>query len=275
MAGVLFLVATPIGNLADITLRAKQTLSEVDLIACEDTRHTLGLLTHLGIQKRLISYHKHNEKQSAQKLLLLLAEGKRIALVSDAGMPGISDPGAYLVSEARRAGIEVVVIPGASAVTAAVALSGIDEGGFVFLGFLQGTEKEKSQRLSRYAAEPMPLVIYSAPHDIKKELALAAQVLGSREALIIKEMTKVYEAVIQGVLGEIEPKEEKGEFVLIISGCKQERTISDKAIIAELDFLLGFGLSKRDASTIAAQHLGIPRKRAYDLCLAKLSQQLD
>ena len=269
MAGVLYLVATPIGNLADITKRAKQTLAQVDLIACEDTRHTLGLLNHLGIQKQLLSYHKHNEKQSSYQILSLLAEGKSIALVSDAGMPCISDPGAYLVSQARAAGAQVTIIPGASAVVSAVALAGIEADGFVFLGFLKGSEKQKRDRLAYYLTEPMPLVIYSAPHDVKKELALLAQTLGAREVFIIKEITKVYEKVAVGILGEVGPEEEKGEFVLVISGYEQQELVGDKDIIEELTFLLSFGLSKRDASAITSRYLQISKKRVYDLCLAK------
>lgn len=268
MQGILYLVATPIGNLADITLRAKDILVNVDVIACEDTRHTLGLLNHLGIRRPLISYHKHNEKAVAVKIISLLAEGKSVALVSDAGMPCISDPGAYLVTQAREAGIDIKVIPGASAVISGAALSGAVESGFVFLGFLQGTKTKKRERLAEYASEQLPLIVYSAPHDIKEELQLAYEVFGKRQVWVIKEMTKIYEGVIVGLLGEVELQNEKGEFVLVMQGAEGRKEYSADMIAGELDILLDMGISKRDATAIVARYLGISKKRVYDIGLA-------
>jgi 16S rRNA (cytidine1402-2'-O)-methyltransferase len=181
-------------------------------------------------------------------------------------MPCISDPGAVVVSLARQAGIRITAIPGASAAVTAIALSGMEADGFVFLGFLYGTDSQKKNRLAQYAKERLPLVIYSAPHDIKEELKLASEILGKRKICIIKEMTKIYESVDCGILGELQAQNEKGEFVLIIEGFSEEQVCTDEDIIKELTELLQMGVSKKDASAIAARHLNVAKKRAYDLC---------
>ena len=238
MSGKLFLVATPIGNLDDITQRAISTLKCVDYIACEDTRRTLGLLSHLGIQKPLFSYHMHNEIEMKNKITDYINSNLNVALVTDAGMPCISDPGAKLVSALRKLDIDITVIPGASAVVSAVALAGVDSPGFIFLGFLKGRSKEKEGRLRLYEFADVPLVIYSAPHDIKSDIEFIYKIYGDRKIWVIKEITKIYERVYQGYLSNIDIDNTKGEFVLIIDSSNKENAVSDKEKKMELDNLI-------------------------------------
>jgi 16S rRNA (cytidine1402-2'-O)-methyltransferase len=232
MLGKLYLVATPIGNLEDITLRALKILKEVDLIAAEDTRHTLGLLNHFEISKPLISYYKETEKAKSPILIEKLKEGKNIAIVSDAGTPGISDPGEEVVKEAIKEGIEVVPIPGACAFVNALIASGMDTKEFSFIGFLSANKKERKDKLEEVKYETRTLIFYEAPHKLKASLESMYEVLGDRNIVLARELTKLHEEFIRGKLSTILEQigEIRGEFVVLIEGnsiSKQQKEITD------------------------------------------------
>lgn len=221
--GILYVVATPIGNLQDITLRALDTLKSVDAIAAEDTRHTSGLLSHFGISKKLIAVHEHNERQSAEKLLAQLNAGDNIALVTDAGTPGISDPGAVVVDLVREAGIKVTPIPGASAVIAALSASGIAQNGFLFHGFLPASGAARRKTLEALKTQAVTLVFYEAPHRILECIADLSLVLGAeRRITFARELTKTFETIYSCSLGNAEAwlnadaNQQRGEFVLLV-----------------------------------------------------------
>lgn len=221
--GILYVVATPIGNLQDITLRALDTLKAVDAIAAEDTRHTSGLLSHFGISKKLIAVHEHNEHQSAEKLLSQLNAGDSIALVTDAGTPGISDPGAVVVDFVRKAGVKVVPVPGVSAVIAALSASGIVQNGFMFHGFLPASGAARRKVLEALKTQTVTLVIYEAPHRIVDSIADMCAVLGGeRRITFARELTKTFETIYSCNLSdavawlEADLNQQRGEFVLLI-----------------------------------------------------------
>lgn len=221
--GILYVVATPIGNLGDITLRALEVLKSVDAIAAEDTRHTAGLLSHFGISSKLIAVHEHNEHQSAEKLLLQLNAGQNIALVTDAGTPGISDPGAVVVDIVQQAGIKVVPVPGVSAVVAALSASGITQNGFVFHGFLPASGAARRKALDTLKAHSVTLVFYEAPHRIVESIVDMAAVLGAeRRITIARELTKTFETIHRCSLDEAQAwlesdtNQQRGEFVLLV-----------------------------------------------------------
>lgn len=221
--GLLYVVATPIGNLGDITLRALETLKMVDAIAAEDTRHTSGLLSHFGISKKLIAVHEHNEHQSAEKLLLQLQAGENIALVTDAGTPGISDPGAVVVNVVQKAGIKVVPIPGVSAVIAALSASGITQNGFLFHGFLPASGASRRKALEVLKTQTVTLVFYEAPHRIVESIVDMANVLGAeRRITFAREITKTFETIYICNLAdakawlEADTNQQRGEFVLLV-----------------------------------------------------------
>lgn len=222
-SGILYVVATPIGNLQDITLRALDILKNVDAIAAEDTRHTSGLLNHFGISKKLIAVHEHNEHQSAEKLLEKLNAGESIALVTDAGTPGISDPGAVVVDVLRKAGVKVVPVPGASAVIAALSASGIAQNGFLFYGFLPASGAARRKQLEALKIQTVTLVFYEAPHRILECVADLSQVLGKeRRITFAREVTKTFETFYSCQLGDAEAwlkadtNQQRGEFVLLL-----------------------------------------------------------
>jgi 16S rRNA (cytidine1402-2'-O)-methyltransferase len=218
MKGKLYIVATPIGNLSDITLRAIETLKSVDVIACEDTRHTLRLLNHLGIKKPLTSYHKFSKSVKTDSIIEYLLNDRNIALVSDAGTPAISDPGQLLVKRAIEAGVEVVAIPGASAVIAGLSASGLDTNEFVFIGFLPH-KKGRQTKIKEIATEKRTVVLYESPYRIKKLLVELEEACGDREIVVAREMTKLFETIYRGKISEIKGLiKEKGEFVVIIKG---------------------------------------------------------
>ena len=221
--GTLYVVATPIGNLGDITLRALETLKMVNAIAAEDTRHTTGLLSHFGIVNKLVAVHEHNERQSAEKLLTRLMAGENIALVTDAGTPGISDPGAVVVNFVRNAGVKVVPIPGVSAVIAALSASGITQNGFLFHGFLPASGAARRKTLEGLKAQTLTLVFYEAPHRIVESIIDMANVLGAeRRITFAREITKTFETIYSCDLGQAEawlknePNQQRGEFVLLV-----------------------------------------------------------
>ncbi|HQO15865.1 MAG TPA: 16S rRNA (cytidine(1402)-2'-O)-methyltransferase [Methylotenera sp.] len=239
MAGTLYVVATPIGNLGDITLRAIETLKTVDAIAAEDTRHTSGLLSHFGISKKLIAVHEHNEHQSAEKLLLQLQAGENIALVTDAGTPGISDPGAVVVDAVRNAGVKVVPIPGVSAVITALSASGIVQNGFLFHGFLPASGAARRKVLEALSSQTVTLVFYEAPHRIIESIVDMANVLGStRHITIARELTKTFETIHRCVLGEAQAwlekdaNQQRGEFVLLVEAAaiKEAEALPEEAL---------------------------------------------
>jgi 16S rRNA (cytidine1402-2'-O)-methyltransferase len=274
MPGTLYLVATPIGNLEDITLRALRILGEVDLIACEDTRHTRKLLSHYKISKPLVSYHEHNERERTGELIEKLLAGLNVALVSDAGMPLISDPGYPIVSEAARAGVAVVPIPGPSAGITALAASGLPTSEFVFAGFLPPRSARRKQRLKDFVATPSTIVFYEAPHRIKECIDDAREILGDRPAALARELTKIHEEIIRGRLSEIAARigerEPRGEYVLLIGG----RSLSEPAdettdegtgtirdqVRAVMD---AQGIDQKAALKHVAKHRGITRREAY------------
>lgn len=220
----LVIVPTPIGNLEDITLRALRELRAADVIACEDTRRTLRLLNHFDIKKELLSCHEHNERRRVDTICALLAEGKRVALVSDAGTPGLSDPGAAAAREAAARGFEVDVLPGANALLPALLLSGASMESFFFAGFLKGKSGEKRKKLEEISQLPDTLVFYVAPHRLTEELAFIASVLGDRRAALVREISKVHQETIRGTLLGIcdtMPQEKiRGEFVCVVEGAE-------------------------------------------------------
>jgi len=228
----LLVVATPIGNLGDITKRAEQALRQADVIAAEDTRVTRKLLSHLGISARLISCHKHNEKQCIEEILSLLEAGKGVALVSDAGTPLISDPGSSLVERVRQAGFPVIPIPGPCAVACALSAAGIGEGRFFFQGFLPAKGPERKKALKEMAGIEVPVVLYESPHRIKRTLEDIAEALGNREIFSAREMTKLHEEYgwhsVEGMLAELEGRGPRGEYTLIIMPEKAPLPSSDE-----------------------------------------------
>ena len=238
-SGILYVVATPIGNLQDISLRALDILKNVDAIAAEDTRHTSGLLNHFGISKKLIAVHEHNEHQSAEKLLIQLNAGESIALVTDAGTPGISDPGAVVVDLVRKAGVKVVPVPGASAVIAALSASGITQNGFLFHGFLPASGSARRRALESLKTQTVTLVFYEAPHRILECIADLSLVLGpDRRITFARELTKTFETFYSCNLGEAlawleaDTNQQRGEFVLLVEAPveKEAEAIPEDAV---------------------------------------------
>jgi len=236
MKGKLYLVATPIGNLDDITLRAINILKEVDLIAAEDTRHTLKLLNHLEISKPLISYYKQIEKTKSNVLIDKLLKGENIALVSDAGTPAISDPGEEIVKEAIENNIEIIPIPGACAAINALIGSGIDTREFIFIGFLPATKKEKKDKIENLKNIKQTLIIYEAPHKLLATLECLKELLGNRRIVLARELTKIHEEYIRGNLSQIIEKIEnpKGEFVIILEGNNKNEKDETKELLSNM-----------------------------------------
>lgn len=272
MAGTLYLVATPIGNLEDITYRAVRILREVKVVACEDTRHTRKLLNHYGINTRAISYHEHNERDRAAELLKLLETGADVAVVSDAGTPGISDPGFQLARLAIEAGVQVVPLPGPSALIAALIASGLPTDEFYFGGFLPARSGARRTRLAELRSIPATLLFYEAPHRIAAALRDAYEILGEREAVVARELTKMHEEIARGRLSELGERfssreHARGEMVLIIDRTmiENEKDAEDApASIAELvEKLESEGLDHRAALKKAARALGLSRDEAY------------
>ncbi len=268
MPGVLYLVATPIGNLQDITYRAVETLHRVDLIACEDTRHTRKLLTHYRISNRTVSYHEHNERERAEELLDRLAAGESVAVVTDAGTPGIADPGFRIAERAAASGIDVVAVPGATAFVAAAVVSGLPTDSIFFGGFLPSKKGERRRRLEEIADIPATIVFYETPHRIERALADCLEILGDRPAAMARELTKLHEEVIRGDLSEIAAASAadppRGEIVLVIGRGTQVSKPSGEATAAELFAeLTSAGAERKAAIKQVAKMLGIPKAEAY------------
>ena len=263
-AGKLHIVGTPIGNMGDITLRAIETLKAVDLVACEDTRRTLGLLTHFGIKKPLVSYYKPKEREGARRVLASLERGDDVALVTDAGMPCISDPGALLVKEAREMGYEVTSEPGPTAVATAMALSGILEPVFVFAGFLPSKRKDAEALLTRCDKAKGTIVLYSSPHSINDDLKLIYTLLGDRDVHIVRELTKVYESV-EKVSLPYETEEPKGEFVLLVEAKAENEEKPQGSLKEQLAAMIASGTDKKEAVKRVAKLNGVPKDMVYKL----------
>lgn len=278
MPGTLYLVATPIGNLADITFRAVKTLGAVDLIACEDTRHTRKLLNHYQIKTRTVSYHEHNERQRADELLKLLLDGQSVALVSDAGTPGLNDPGFRLVRLCAENGVRVSCLPGPAAAIAALTASGLPTDNFYFGGFLPAKKQARRAALSALRELPATLVFYEAPHRIAAALADAREVLGERAAVVARELTKLHEEIARGVLSELAaifsaPDKARGEMVLLIdrTPLDEENTPDSLAqrLAARVAELEREGFAPREALKRAARELSVKRDEAYRLLAAQ------
>lgn len=277
MAGTLYLVATPIGNLADITHRALQVLRDVDLIACEDTRHTRKLLQHYGIETKTISYHEHNEQQRAAELIELLKQGSDVAVVSDAGTPAISDPGFRLVRTAIENDVTIVPLPGPSALVTALVAAGLPTDEFFFGGFLPSRTGARRGRLDELRNVPGTLVFYEAPHRLAASLKDARDMLGEREAVVARELTKLHEEIRRGRLSELAEHystvEPRGEIVLLIDrkvldrlASQDSRTTSVSALVEQFE---AAGLDHRAALKKAARELQLSRAEAYRRLLAE------
>ncbi|MBM7583386.1 16S rRNA (cytidine1402-2'-O)-methyltransferase [Caldicoprobacter guelmensis] len=269
--GTLYICATPIGNLEDITLRALRILREVDYIAAEDTRHTLKLLNHYGISKPLISYHEHNQRESGEKIIELLMGGYSVALVSDSGMPGISDPGIPLVCLAREKGIPVTVLPGPSASITALVLSGMDTSRFVFEGFLPRGKKDREIRLEELKREQRTVILYEAPHRLVTTLKDMLDKLGNRKIAVVRELTKIHEEVLisnlEHMLQHFKEYPPKGEIVLILEGCVcqdvQDNEWEHISVQEHIRQYMAQGFNKKEAIKLVAKARGLPKNEVY------------
>lgn len=273
MSGRLLIVATPIGNLGDLSPRAAEALAGADLIACEDTRRTRRLLAHAGITGRpLLAVHDQNEGQRVPRVLGLLAQGRQVALVSDAGLPAVSDPGQHLVAEVIAAGYDVAVIPGPSAGVTALVGSGLPSARWVFEGFLPRKGAERSRRVAEVAAERRTVVLYEAPHRVRRTVdELAAACGPSRRVVLARELTKIHEEMWRGALADavthLAATEPRGEFTLVLEGAPEPLPADDDDIEEALRSRLQTGESRRSAVDAVAFELGLPRRRVYDVAL--------
>ena len=276
MAGKIYLVATPIGNLSDISMRAIETLKNVDIIACEDTRNTIRLLNHFEIKGHLTSYHEYNKIDKAYELCEKVKEGKNIAFVSDAGMPAISDPGYELVDIAYKEGLEVTVVPGASAVVSALAISGISSRRFAFEGFLPADKNDKKEILTELSQESRTLILYEAPHRLLKTLKELFEYMGNRNIAIVREITKLHEEVLRGKLADIIADYEsekiaiRGEYVLVIEGKsllekreERQKSFEEISIREHYEKYIAEGMDKKEAMKAVAKDRGIQKRDVY------------
>ena len=261
---MIYFVATPIGNLNDISLRALETLKNVQVIACEDTRTSKVLLDKFEIKNKLIiSYHKFNEQESSQNIIKLASEGKDIAIISDAGMPGISDPGNILAKKLVEAKIDFTVIPGASALTTALVLSGFDSRNFFFAGFLPEKKVEKDKLFSQISTLSSTLIFYVSSHNIKKDIQYLFEQLGNRKACLVKELTKVFETKYYFSLLSLPEIDERGEFVLIVEGNNESLDFDSMTIQEHVLFYVNLGFSKNDAIKKVAKERGKSKNEIY------------
>lgn len=275
MPGTLYLVATPIGNLSDISARAIETFKIVDVIACEDTRHTQKLLNHLGIRTKTVSYHDHNETERAKELIKTLLAGGSVGVVSDAGTPGINDPGSFVVKAAIESGIDVVPIPGPTAFVSAVIGSGLPTDTIVFAGFLPSKKSERKRRLEELRSVPATIAFYETPHRIAASLVDCLDILGDRNAALARELTKLHEEFIRGTFSQlisaISSAKPRGEFVLVIDRERESdlaRIDKEKSSLPErVAELESEGLDRRAALKKAAKEFGLPRAEAYRMLL--------
>ncbi len=280
MAGMLYLCATPIGNLGDMTPRVTETLGSVDLIAAEDTRNSIKLLNHFGIRTSMTSYHEYNKIEKADYLVEQMRQGKDVALISDAGTPAVSDPGEVLVRKCQEAGIPVTSLPGPSACITALTLSGLSTGRFCFEGFLPSDKKEKAQILAELKEESRTILIYEAPHRLVRTLQELYEALGDRRITLCRELTKKFETVlpttIRGALSRYETEEPRGEYVLVVEGKslrqkKQERQASwqDMTIEEHMALYAEEGMDEKAAMKQVAKDRGVSKREIYQYLLAK------
>ena len=268
MNGKIYLVATPIGNLEDITLRALRVLKEVDLIAAEDTRNTLKLLNHFEISKPLISYHRHNEEIKVDSLIEKAKQGQNIAVVSDAGTPGISDPGEVIVKEAIKENIEVIPIPGACAAINALIASGLDTTEFAFFGFLPLNKKLRKEKLDEIKNENKTVIIYEAPHKLTNTLQDLKQIVENRNIVLARELTKIHEEFIRGNIDEVISKTDslKGEMIILIEGTikeERENPLNELTLGEHYEFYKSQGLDKKDIIKNIAKDKGVNKNEIY------------
>lgn len=261
---MLYFVATPIGNLGDISYRGIETLKSVDLIGCEDTRHSIHLLEYYDIKKPLFSYHKFNEKEVSEKIIQQLQEGKSIAIISDAGTPAISDPGNVLTKILMEKGIEYTVIPGASACISALVLSGLDTSRFTFIGFLPEKKGDRDKLIKEYKNVSSTLIFHSAPQDVNKDIKDLYNILGDRKCSVVKEITKIHETVYHINLKDGEIDNPKGEFVLVVEGNLGEEEkgffLTEKE---HIDLYISRGMSKKEAIKKVAEERGVSKNSLY------------
>lgn len=277
--GTLYLVATPIGNLEDITYRAIKTLNEVDLIAAEDTRHSLKLLNHFEIKKPLVSYFEHNKNKRGEELIQQLLDGKNIALITDAGTPGISDPGEDLVKLAIENNINVTMIPGCTASIMALVLSGLPCRRFSFEGFLPHDKNERKKFLESVRSEERTMIFYVSPHNCLSVLKEMENAFGKRKCALCRELTKKYEEIIRGNLSDVienltSGNKVKGEMVLVIEGSQNNQTENEKnwlsiSIDEHMDFYLSRGIDRKEAMKMVAKDRGITKREVYSLYMKK------
>lgn len=274
MAGTLYVCATPIGNLEDITVRVINTLKDVELIAAEDTRHTLKLLNHFGINTPMTSYHEHNKIEKARKLVEKLLEGSNIAIVTDAGTPAISDPGEELVKQAVAAGIRVTSLPGACACITALTMSALPTRRFVFEAFLPSDKKERKAVLSKLETETRTTIIYEAPHHLKKTLAQLKEALGNRPLTLCREITKKHEECIytdiEGAILLYETEEPRGEYVLVLGGRDEEelddikkQAYLDMTVDEHMNMYTSKGIERKEAMKLVAKDRGVSKRDIY------------
>lgn len=273
--GILYLVSTPIGNLDDISMRALNTLRDVDMIACEDTRHSLKLLNHFGISKQLTSYHEHNKQEKGEYLIEKLRSGENIALVTDAGTPAISDPGEDLVKKCIDSDIKIVPVPGPAALISALIVSGQNTQRFAFEGFLSVNRKNRYEHLKQVADDERTLIFYEAPHKLIRTLSDMLEIFGNRSISIVKEITKIHESCTKTTLAEalsyFEHTPPKGEYVLILAGKSRQEVIDEQraevtamTVAEHVDMLISQGMDKKEAIKEAAKQRGVPKREVYN-----------
>ena len=272
MPGILYIVSTPIGNLEDITLRALRILKEVDVIAAEDTRHTHHLLAHYGIKTALTSYHEHNEREKASSLVEQIKNGTNIALVSDAGTPAIADPGFRLVVAAIRAGIQIVPLPGASALATVLSASGLPTDRFLFEGFLPAKKSERKARLQASREVGATLVFYEAPHRLNDTLSDMQQIFGEREIVVARELSKIHEEFLRGkvseVINQLAGRDVKGEITIVVHGSTGEARVTEEQLRLDIQRLTGAGIGVKEISELLGQRYGLSKREVYRLTLA-------
>jgi 16S rRNA (cytidine1402-2'-O)-methyltransferase len=276
----LIIVPTPIGNLEDMTLRGLSVLREADVIACEDTRHTLKLLNHFGIKKTLISCHEHNEAERVEALMRRVENGETVALVSDAGTPGLSDPGCVLVRAAIERELPYDVLPGANALLPALLLAGMGMESFLFAGFLKGSTEEKKKRLEEIKNVKDMLVFYMAPHRLLKELSLMGNVLGDRKAVLVREISKIHQESINGTLlsfaDELPEEKIRGEFVCVVEGCAEgSGSPDDSQWIQEAEDMCKSGESTKNVANLLSIKYRIPRNRIKRYILENRTEEAE
>jgi len=270
--GTLYVVSTPIGNLEDITLRALHTLEDVALIAAENVAHTRGLCGHYGLKTRLTRYHQHNQRRKSGELLRELKSGNDVALVTDAGSPGISDPGALLVGRAFDENIRVVPVPGASAVIAGLSVSGFSTESFVFLGFLPNKPGKRKRELKKMILETRTLVFFEAPHRLKAMLTDLKDILGNRQMVMLREMTKVFEEIRRGpvsaILEHLTPDRIRGEFTLVVAGNEAKKNgANESQVVRRIEEMLKEKMSVRDIAGVLSGEEGLTYRHIYRKCL--------